>query len=82
MSASSNSEICFLATRASLSAVGVLGRNQVYVAKKGPVLGAGPSPMKPPEWSRQIRELVRAKNGRAPIDTLEPGDIALVHNHL
>ena len=87
MSASNNPAICFLATRATLSAVGVLGRNRVYLANKYQCGRLSKRLLVPP-WCgavsdeaprvEQIRELVRAIDGLAPIDILEPEDIALV----
>ena len=87
MSASSNPAICFLATRAALSAVGVLGRNRVYLANKYqcgrlskgllilPWRGAISDDTPRVE---QTRKLVRARDGLATIDILEPEDITLV----
>ena len=87
MSASNNPAICFLATRAALSAVGVLGRNQVYLANKYQCGRLSKGLLVPP-WSgavsdeaprvEQICELVHASHGLEPIDILEPEDIALV----
>ena len=87
MSASNNPAICFLATRAALSAVGVLGHNRVYLANKYQCGRLSKGLMVPP-WCRassdeaprveQIRELVRARDGLAPIDIFEPEDITLV----
>ena len=87
MSASNNPAICFLATRAALSAVGVLGRNGVYLANKYQCDRLSKGLLVPP-WCgavsdeaprvEHIRELVRARDGLAPIDILEPENIALV----
>ena len=87
MSASNNPAICFLATRAALSAIGVLGRNRVYLAYKYQCGRLSKGLLVPP-WCgvisdeaprvEQIRELVRARDELAPIDILEPEDIALV----
>ena len=87
MSASNNPAICFLALRAALSAVGVLGRNRVYLANKYQCSRLSKGLLVPP-WHgaisdeaprvEQIRDLVRARDGLVPIDILEPEDIALV----
>ena len=87
MSASSNPAICFLVTRTSLSAVGVLGRNRVFLADKYQCGRLSKDFLVPP-WRgavydeaprvEQFRELMRARDGLAPIDILEPEDIALV----
>ena len=87
MSASNNPAIRFLATRAALAAVGVLGRNRVYLANKYQCGRLSKGLLVPPWYGavsdeaprvEQIRELVRARDGLAPIDILEPEDIALV----
>ena len=87
MSACNNPAICFLATRAALSAIGVLGHNRIYLANKYQCSRLRKGLLVPP-WCgavsdeaprvEQIRELVRARDGLAPIDILEPEDIALV----
>ena len=84
MSASNNSAICFLVTRAALSAVEVRGLNRVYPANKYQCCKG----LLVPPWCRAISdeaprvekicELMRARYGLAPIDILEPEDIALV----
>ena len=87
MSASNNPGICFLATRVTLSVVGVLGRNRVYLANKYQCGRISKGLLVPP-WRgaisdeaprvEKIRELVRARDGLAPVDILEPEGIALV----
>ena len=87
MSASSNPTNCFLATSASFFAVEILGRNGVYLANKDQCGRLSKGLIVPP-WRGaisdeapsvgQIRELVRAREGMAPIEILEPADIALV----
>ena len=87
MSASNNPAICFLATRAALSVVGVLGRNRAYLASKYQCRKLSKGLLVPP-WCgaisdeaprvEPIRELVRARDGLVPIGIIEPEDISLV----
>ena len=77
----------FAVSRAALSAVGVLGRNRVYLANKYQYGRLNKGLLVPP-WCgavsdeaprvEQIRELVRARDGLAPIDILEHENIPLV----
>ena len=79
--------ICFLVTRALLSAVGFIGRNRVYHADKYQCGRLSQGMLVPFRYGaisdeaprvQPIRELVRTRDGLVPIDTIETGDIALV----
>ena len=89
VSAGRNPVSCFLATRASLSSIGALCRNGVYLAKKYQCGRLSKDLLVPP-WRGAISVespsksgatdswVVRARDGLVPIDILEPEDMALV----